>query len=100
MAALYGVAVARVHAFAEGNKRTALLAVDGFLYANGIEFDVSGSQIEAAGVFEAVAVGEMDYRALSDWISKYCAAPEAAFSEILDQLYGRSRQDPDPDETR
>jgi death-on-curing protein len=40
LAAIYLVAIAKAHAFGDGNKRTALLAADTFLAENGIHFDM------------------------------------------------------------
>jgi death-on-curing protein len=68
LAALYGVAIAKAHAFLDGNKRTALLATDAFLMLNGFTFDFPVYEGEAAEVFERVAEGTAGVEELAEWI--------------------------------
>lgn len=41
LAAMYVVAIVKGHPFRDGNKRTAVLAADTFLYLNGLDLDLS-----------------------------------------------------------
>lgn len=42
LASIYALSIAQNHAFADANKRTALMAADVFLYENGFELQRSG----------------------------------------------------------
>ena len=66
LAASYGFGLARNHAFIDGNKRTALLAIVVFLGLNGIDF--VAPETEAVIVMTAVAAGEIDEDGLTRWI--------------------------------
>lgn len=67
LAAAYGFGIARNHPFADGNKRTAFLAIVTFLGLNGIDFDVS--EPEAVVMIRSVAAGEVDEDGLARWIT-------------------------------
>jgi death-on-curing protein len=67
LAAAYGFGLSRNHAFVDGNKRTALLAIVTFLGLNGVEFDVP--EPEAVVMMLAVAAGEVDEEGLALWIA-------------------------------
>ena len=57
--AAYAVAIARAHAFIDGNKRTALLAMETFLRLHGYAL-VGVDQLGLADLMERVAAGEVD----------------------------------------
>ena len=63
----HGFGLARNHAFVDGNKRTALLAIVTFLGLNGVDFDVR--EPEAVVMMLALAAGEVDEHGLSLWIA-------------------------------
>ena len=75
LAALYGVSITKAHAFRDGNKRTALLAVDAFLDQNGVRFSIDDATAEAVPVFEAVATGEIEHTELAAWIETHVDRP-------------------------
>ena len=66
LAAAYGFGLARNHAFVDGNKRIAFLAMVTFLGLNDIEFMVS--EADAVAIMLAVAAGEIDEGGLTRWI--------------------------------
>lgn len=69
LAAAYGVGLAKNHAFVDGNKRVALLAVGLFLALNGQRLVTT--QAEATVVMLDVAAGVMDEAAFATWLRKY-----------------------------
>ena len=71
LAASYGVGLAKNHAFVDGNKRAAFLAVGLFLALNGHRLRVS--QVEATLTVLAVAAGEIREEEFAAWIRKHCA---------------------------
>lgn len=79
IAATYAVAIARNHAFVDGNKRTAFMAMLVFLNLNGWALDVW--QWKATRIMEKVATGEVDEKELASWIKKH-ARPLKAEEEI------------------
>ncbi|MGA7807172.1 type II toxin-antitoxin system death-on-curing family toxin [Bradyrhizobium sp.] len=66
LAAAYAFGLARNHPFVDGNKRTALLALDTFLGVNGIDFDVP--EADAAAMIISLAAGEVSEESLIRWI--------------------------------
>jgi death on curing protein len=66
LAASYAVALAKNHAFVDGNKRAAFLAIGLFLFQNG--YRLTASQADATVTILAVAAGEIDEAALAKWI--------------------------------
>ena len=66
LAAAYGVGLAKNHAFVDGNKRAAFLAVGLFLMLNG--YRLSTTQADATLSMLAVAGGEMDEASFAEWI--------------------------------
>lgn len=66
LAAAYGFGIARNHAFMDGNKRAALLAVRAFLFLNGYHF--SPDEVETVTVIEGLAAGTFDESSLARWI--------------------------------
>lgn len=68
LAALYAVALVEAHAFQDGNKRTALLAIRAFLRANDMDFDYGSYDEEAAELMTGIATGDVEREELVDWI--------------------------------
>ena len=66
LAASYGVGLAKNHAFVDGNKRAAFLAIGLFLMVNG--FRLMATQAEATLTILDVAAGEIDEATLAQWI--------------------------------
>lgn len=66
LAAAYGVGLAKNHAFVDGNKRVAFLAVGLFLALNGQR--LVASQAEATLTMLAVAAGTLDEAACAAWL--------------------------------
>ena len=69
LAASYGVGLAKNHAFVDGNKRAAFLAIGLFLMVNG--FRLKATQAEATLTILDVAAGAMDETALARWIREH-----------------------------
>ena len=69
LAASYGVGLAKNHAFVDGNKRAAFLAVGLFLALNGQR--LVASQVEATTAMLALAEGTMDEAAFAEWIRRH-----------------------------
>ena len=70
-AAAYGFGVAKNHPFIDGNKRTALAAIDAFLFVNGVRFRPPVE--EAAPTIERLAAGELGEDELATWIAEHSA---------------------------
>ncbi len=66
LAASYGVGLAKNHAFVDGNKRVAFLAVGLFLASNG--FRLSTTQVDATLTMLSVAAGQTDEATFAQWI--------------------------------
>jgi death-on-curing protein len=71
LAACYGVGLAKNHAFVDGNKRAAFLAVGLFLLLNGKR--LVATQVDATLTMLSVAAGEMDESAFAQWIRTHMA---------------------------
>lgn len=69
LAAAYGVGLAKNHAFVDGNKRVAFLAVGMFLALNGCR--LTAPQVDATLTMLAVAAGQMDETAFSRWLRQH-----------------------------
>ena len=69
LAASYGVGLAKNHAFVDGNKRAAFLAVGLFLALNGQR--LVASQVDATTIMLAVAAGSLDEAGFADWIRRH-----------------------------
>jgi death on curing protein len=72
LAASYAFGLAKNHAFVDGNKRIAFLAIGLFLAINGRR--LVANQVDAIQTILAVAAGELDEKALAAWIQKNSAA--------------------------
>ncbi len=66
LAASYGFGLAKNHAFVDGNKRAAFLAVGLFLALNG--FRLNAAQADATLTVMSVASGDIDELAFARWI--------------------------------
>ena len=66
LAAAYGHGLAKNHAFVDGNKRVALLAIRAFLFRNGYVFQPD--QVDTVTTMEGVAAGTVDQEMLATWI--------------------------------
>jgi death-on-curing protein len=66
LAAAYGFAIAKNHPFLDGNKRTSILVVADFLFANGYKLEAGREALYETVV--AVASGAMDEAAFGAWI--------------------------------
>lgn len=69
LAASYGVGLAKNHAFVDGNKRAAFLAVGMFLAVNG--FRLRATQADATLTVMDVAAGVMDEAGFAQWIREH-----------------------------
>jgi death on curing protein len=72
LAASYGVGLAKNHAFVDGNKRVAFLAVGLFLSING--YRLVTTQAEATLTMLDVAAGEIEEAAFAAWIRQHAQA--------------------------
>ena len=71
LAASYGVGLAKNHAFVDGNKRAAFLAVGLFLALNG--WRLQCTQAEATFTMLAVAAGDLPEDAFDAWLRAHTA---------------------------
>lgn len=69
LAAAYGVGLAKNHAFIDGNKRAAFLAVGLFLAING--YRLQTTQADATLTMLSVAAGDIEEAAFADWIRQH-----------------------------
>jgi death-on-curing protein len=69
LAAAYGVGLAKNHAFVDGNKRAAFLAVGLFLALNG--YSLNATQADATLIMLAVASGELPEADFASWIREH-----------------------------
>ena len=67
IAALYAIAIAKAHAFPDGNKRTALVTLLTYLDLQGVEIPPNHHLDE---VMVKVAAGEIDFLRLSAYLQK------------------------------
>lgn len=67
LAATYGVGIAKNHPFADGNKRSAFIAMATFLLLN--RRPLTASQPDATITMLGVAAGDVDIEALAAWIA-------------------------------
>ncbi|MDD5578253.1 MAG: type II toxin-antitoxin system death-on-curing family toxin [Methylobacter sp.] len=66
LAAAYGFGLAKNHAFIDGNKRVAFLAVGLFLGMNG--YKLKATQVDATLTMQAIAGGAMQEADFATWI--------------------------------
>jgi death-on-curing protein len=72
LAASYAVGLAKNHAFVDGNKRAAFLAVGLFLYLNG--YRLRATQADTTLTMFAVASGDITEAALAAWLRQHAQA--------------------------
>ncbi|MCK1734460.1 type II toxin-antitoxin system death-on-curing family toxin [Bradyrhizobium sp. 138] len=66
LAAAYAFGLAKNHAFVDGNKRIAFMALMVFLHKNGVAF--SPDPAEATTIILSLAAGEVSEQSLTRWI--------------------------------
>jgi death-on-curing protein len=66
LAAAYAFGLAKNHAFVDGNKRIAFMAMMTFLRKNGVRF--APKQTDATNIILALAAGEVSEESLARWI--------------------------------
>jgi death on curing protein len=66
LAAAYAFGLAKNHAFVDGNKRIAFMAMMVFLHKNGVAF--SPDPAEATTIILSLAAGEVSEQSLARWI--------------------------------
>lgn len=71
-AALHGLAIAQKHPFIDGNKRTALVALELFLALNG--HDLGASDADAALAVLAMAAGTLSDDDFIAWVRRHAMA--------------------------
>lgn len=71
LAACYATGIARNHPFADGNKRTAFVAVELFLSLNG--WKLTAADVESVIAMLALADGTLSEAAFADWIRRHAA---------------------------
>jgi death-on-curing protein len=69
LAAAYGCGLARNHPFIEGNKRTAFVAVELFLYCNG--YRLEAGDVACVLTMLDVASGTLEEAGFVDWIRQH-----------------------------
>ncbi len=69
LAACYGFGIAQNHAFVDGNKRTAFLAIGVFLGLNGKRLVVT--QLDATETILQLAAGAINEASLVEWIRRH-----------------------------
>lgn len=74
LAAAYGYGLATNHAYVDGNKRVAFMAMYVFLGINGQE--LAATQPEVVEVVLAVANGRLDEKGLGEWLRQHMTATE------------------------
>ena len=73
LAAAYAFGLAKNHAFVDGNKRIAFIAMVTFLRRNGLRF--APDQAQATRIILSLAAGEISEESLARWISDNLAKP-------------------------
>ncbi len=66
LAASYAVGIAKNHPFVDGNKRTAFVAMELFLWLNG--WELMANDVDCVVTMLAVAAGEINENELAEWI--------------------------------
>lgn len=66
LAAAYAFGLAKNHAFVDGNKRIAFMAMMVFLHKNGVAF--SPAAAEATAIILSLAAGEVSEESLTRWV--------------------------------
>ena len=66
LAAAYAFGLAKNHAFVDGNKRIAFMAMMTFLRKNGVRF--APTQADATNIILSLAAGEVSEESLTRWV--------------------------------
>lgn len=69
LAASYAFGIAKNHPFIDGNKRTALVALETFLLLNG--FDLDACDADCVVAILHLAEGELSEDGLADWVRRH-----------------------------
>lgn len=69
LAASYAFGIAKNHPFIDGNKRTALVALEAFLALNG--FSLEAGDADCVIAILRLAEGDLDENALADWVRRH-----------------------------
>lgn len=75
LAAAYGFGLARNHAFVDGNKRTAFVAVELFLALNG--WDLIASDAQCVLTMLALAAGDLSEEEFAQWLRAHIQVRQA-----------------------
>lgn len=68
LAACYGFGISKNHAFVDGNKRAAYLAMKLFLRLN--RYELNAPAVDAITTILALAAGDLDEARLAEWIAR------------------------------
>ena len=68
LAAAYGFGIVKNHPFIDGNKRSGVLSLQGFLFLNGWRFDPD--QVEEVQMILRLAAGDMEEDELARWVEE------------------------------
>lgn len=71
LAACYGFGIAQNHAFIDGNKRAAYLAMRLFLRLNG--YELNAPAVDKITTMTALAAGNLDEAGLVAWVAEHAA---------------------------
>ncbi len=71
LAASYAFGLAKNHAFVDGNKRAAFLALGLFLRING--YRLTATQVDATVTILALAAGELSEEQLAQWVRSHAS---------------------------
>ena len=69
LAAAYGFGIAKNHAYVDGSKRAALLAIRAFLFRNGYTF--RPEEVDTVVMMEGIADGSVSEELLSEWVEAH-----------------------------
>ena len=72
LAASYAFGLAKNHPFVDGNKRTALVALESFLMLNG--FELTADDAQCVLVILSLVSGAMSEEALAEWVRAHSIA--------------------------
>lgn len=74
LAAAYAFGIAKNHPFVDGNKRTALVALEVFLDLNG--YSLGANDVECVLVIRGLAAGELSESDIANWVRKHIKPSE------------------------
>ena len=95
MAAAYGFHICQSHAFFDGNKRTARMAMLTFLSRN--DYKCTASEFELYAVMLAIASKKMDKREFTEWLQTVVKRKKQLnllrIESPLDQVFEETNRD-------